>query len=71
LRIDLSGGPSVAQLLDRVQGAVVAAQDHQDLPFEQVVEIVKPPRRLGHTSIFQVMISWQNTDVRTIELPDL
>ncbi|WP_302478704.1 amino acid adenylation domain-containing protein [Burkholderia lata] len=71
LRIDLSGVPSVAQLLDRVQEAVVAAQDHQDLPFEQVVEIVKPPRRLGHTSIFQVMISWQNTDVRTIEVPDL
>ncbi|WP_338083561.1 amino acid adenylation domain-containing protein [Burkholderia arboris] len=71
LRIDLSGVPSVAQLLERVQGAVVAAQDHQDLPFEQVVEIVKPPRRLGHTSIFQVMISWQNTDVRTFELPDL
>ncbi|MGN4107323.1 non-ribosomal peptide synthetase [Burkholderia gladioli] len=63
--------PSVAQLLDRVQSTVVAAQDHQDLPFEQVVEIVKPQRRLAHTSIFQVMISWQNTDMRTIELPDL
>ncbi len=71
LRIDLSGMPSVAQLLDRVQSTVVAAQDHQDLPFEQVVEIVKPQRRLAHTSIFQVMISWQNTDMRTIELPDL
>ncbi|MBN3816192.1 amino acid adenylation domain-containing protein [Paraburkholderia sp. Se-20369] len=71
LRIDLSGVPSVAQLLDRVQATVIGAQDHQDLPFEQVVEIVKPPRRLGHTSIFQVMISWQNTDMRTIALPDL
>ncbi len=71
LRIDLSGMPSVAQLLDRVQSTVIAAQDHQDLPFEQVVEIVKPQRRLAHTSIFQVMISWQNTDMRTIELPDL
>ncbi|WP_186130366.1 amino acid adenylation domain-containing protein, partial [Burkholderia gladioli] len=71
LRIDLSGMPSVGQLLDRVQSTIVAAQDHQDLPFEQVVEIVKPQRRLAHTSIFQVMISWQNTDMRTIELPDL
>uniref|UniRef100_UPI001FC8DA56 condensation domain-containing protein n=1 Tax=Burkholderia cepacia TaxID=292 RepID=UPI001FC8DA56 len=71
LRIDLSGMPSVGQLLDRVQSTIVAAQDHQDLPFEQVVEIVKPQRRLAHTSIFQVMISWQNTDMRIIELPDL
>ncbi|KWK19878.1 hypothetical protein WT79_30590, partial [Burkholderia stagnalis] len=71
LRIDLSGAPSVAQLLDRVQVTVIAAQDHQDLPFERVVEIVQPPRRLDHTSIFQVMISWQDVDTRAVELPDL
>ncbi|WP_232443779.1 condensation domain-containing protein, partial [Burkholderia ubonensis] len=71
LRIDLSDTPSVAQLLDRVQATVIAAQDHQDLPFEQVVEIVQPPRRLDHTSIFQVMISWQDIDMRAVELPDL
>ncbi|KVN54720.1 hypothetical protein WT14_29940 [Burkholderia stagnalis] len=71
LRIDLSGAPSVAQLLDRVQATVIAAQDHQDLPFERVVEIVQPPRRLDHTSIFQVMISWQDVDTRAVELPDL
>ncbi|RQS02351.1 amino acid adenylation domain-containing protein, partial [Burkholderia sp. Bp9002] len=71
LRIDLSGAPSVVQLLDRVQATVIAAQDHQDLPFEQVVEIVQPPRRLDHTSIFQVMISWQDVDMRAVELPDL
>ncbi len=71
LRIDLSGAPSVAQLLDRVQATVIAAQDHQDLPFEQVVEIVQPPRRLDHTSIFQVMIAWQDIDMRAVELPGL
>ncbi|MGX5878888.1 condensation domain-containing protein, partial [Burkholderia gladioli] len=48
LRLDLSGAPDAAALLARVRQAALAAQDHQDLPFEQVVEIVNPPRNLGH-----------------------
>ena len=48
------------QLLARVRELVSAAQDHQDLPFEQVVEIVQPPRRLNHTPLFQVVFDWQN-----------
>jgi non-ribosomal peptide synthetase component F len=41
----------------------VSGQDNQDLPFEQVVEIVQPARRLDHTPLFQVMFSWNNQDV--------
>ncbi|NTF46666.1 condensation domain-containing protein, partial [Rhizobium rhizogenes] len=63
LRIDLSGSPDVGALLSRVRSKVLAGQDHQDLPFEQVVEIVQPARRLDHTPLFQVMFSWQNEDV--------
>src|SRR5262245_10970671 len=63
LRIDVSDGPSVGELLARVRQTALAAQDHQDLPFEQVVEIVKPPRRLDHTPLFQVMLAWQNNEV--------
>ncbi|GGG86308.1 hypothetical protein GCM10011585_32760 [Edaphobacter dinghuensis] len=62
LRIDLSGQPTVEELLHRVRAATLQAQDHQDLPFEQVVEIVNPPRRLDHTPIFQVMLVWQNDE---------
>lgn len=62
LRIDLSGQPSVAELLARVRAATLAAQDHQDLPFEQVLEIVQPPRRLEHTPLFQVMFAWWQSD---------
>ncbi|MGN6151348.1 MAG: non-ribosomal peptide synthetase, partial [Lysobacteraceae bacterium] len=58
LRIEVSG--SVSALLDRVKAATLDAQDHQELPFEQVVEIVRPPRSLGHTPIFQAMLAWQD-----------
>ena len=60
MRIDLDGDPSVAQLLARTRAQVLAAQRHQDLPFDQVVEAVKPPRSLSHTPIFQVTFAWQN-----------
>ncbi|MCP3468521.1 condensation domain-containing protein [Bradyrhizobium sp. CCGUVB23] len=63
LRLDLSGEPSVAELLERTRRTALAAQEHQDLPFEQVVEIVQPPRRLDHTPVFQVMLAWGTTPV--------
>ncbi|MBM7093961.1 hypothetical protein JTP67_36755, partial [Streptomyces sp. S12] len=46
LRLDLSGDPSVGELLARVREQVLQAQAHQALPFEQVVEAVKPVRSL-------------------------
>jgi amino acid adenylation domain-containing protein len=71
LRIDLSDRPTVTELLGRVRRTVLAAQDHQDLPFEQVVEIVQPLRRPSHTPLFQVMLNWQNNDEVTLALPRL
>ncbi|KAG0360084.1 hypothetical protein BGZ54_009708, partial [Gamsiella multidivaricata] len=67
LRIDLSGEPSAEQLLERVRKTTVAAQAHQDLPFEQVVEIAQPPRRMDQTPLFQVLFAWQNNDVGTLQ----
>ncbi len=71
LRVDLSGEPSLAELLARVRATALAAQDHQDLPFEQVVEIAEPLRRLDQTPIFQVMFAWQNHDAAGLDLPGL
>ncbi|WXG14266.1 amino acid adenylation domain-containing protein [Xenorhabdus griffiniae] len=71
LRIDLSGEPNVAELLARVRKTALAAQEHQDLPFEQVVEIVQPPRRLAHTPLFQVMFAWQSNEIVEWRLPGL
>ena len=59
LRIDVSGEPSVVELLSRVRKTALLAQEHQDLPFEQVVEIVSPPRRLDQSPVFQVMCTWE------------
>src|SRR5262249_40251208 len=47
------------------------AQEHQDLPFEQVVEIVRPPRQLDRTPVFQVMFAWENHLGGTLELPGI
>ena len=69
LRIDLSGEITVAELLARVRHTLLAAQDHQDLPFEQVVEILQPPRRLDRTPLFQVMLAWQNNEAQHFTLP--
>ena len=71
LRLDLSGGPSVGELLDRVKTRVLEAQAHEDLPFEQVVEIARPPRSLAHEPIFQTMFAWQNHDEGGLDLPGL
>ena len=69
LRIDLRGEPSVAEMLKRVRGVVLGAQEHQDVPFEQVVEMVQPPRHLNHTPVFQVMFAWQNQEWSLPQLP--
>ncbi|KAG0343857.1 hypothetical protein BG004_004928, partial [Podila humilis] len=71
LRVDLSAQPNTKQLLERVRKTTVSAQAHQDLPFEQVVEVVRPPRRTDITPIFQVMLAWQNNDYEILALNDL
>ncbi|HEU4733061.1 MAG TPA: amino acid adenylation domain-containing protein [Kofleriaceae bacterium] len=71
LRVDVSGQPDAAELLRRVRHTVLAGQEHQDLPFEQVVEIVQPPRRLSHTPLFQVVLAWQGEGEARVELPGL
>jgi non-ribosomal peptide synthetase component F len=71
LRVDVSGSPTVGELLQRVKVLTLGAQQHQDIPFEQVVEIVRPERSLAHNPLFQVMFVWQNTPSGDLELPGL
>ncbi|MFD1299856.1 amino acid adenylation domain-containing protein, partial [Lysobacter gummosus] len=68
LRLDLSENPTVGELLARVREQVLQAQSHQDVPFEQVVEALKPARSLAHSPLFQLMFSWQNTPQPALEL---
>ena len=61
LRIDFANSPSIGELLLRAHAVLVAAREHEDLPFEQVVAIVQPPRRLNQSPIFQVFFNWNDT----------
>jgi amino acid adenylation domain-containing protein len=72
LRGDLSGDPSFVDLLGRVREDTLSGYTHQGLPFEKLVEEVKPERSRAHSPIFQVMFALQNTPMGGgSELPGL
>jgi amino acid adenylation domain-containing protein len=70
VRLDLSGSPSVRELLERTKVQTLAALQHQDTPFERVVELVRPTRSLAQSPLFQVMFAWQSAE-EVIELPEI
>ena len=60
LRTDVSGNPSFAALLERVKHTALEAYEHQELPFEKLVEELQPVRNTSHTPIVQVMFNLHN-----------
>ncbi|MGW6258070.1 amino acid adenylation domain-containing protein [Streptomyces sp. NPDC055085] len=60
-----------AEFLRTVREGALGAFEHQDIPFEQVVEAVRPPREPSRTPLFQVMMAMQNVPDRVRVAPDL
>ncbi|MEI2831855.1 non-ribosomal peptide synthetase [Pseudomonas mosselii] len=59
LRCELDGQMSADALLDQVRQTIIDGQSHQDLPFEQLVEALQPPRSSAYNPLFQVMCNVQ------------
>jgi amino acid adenylation domain-containing protein/non-ribosomal peptide synthase protein (TIGR01720 family) len=71
LRVDVAGDPTVSELLAQVRQRGLAAYEHQDVPFEVLVERLNPTRSLTHHPLFQVALGWQNNPPTTLALGDL
>ncbi|WP_055108572.1 amino acid adenylation domain-containing protein [Paenibacillus ihumii] len=69
LRADTSGNPSFAELISRVREADLAAYEHQDLPFERLVEVLNPARSRARHPLFQIMLVLQNAAAAPFDFP--
>ena len=71
LRADLSGDPTVRELLGRVRATTLGGYEHQDLPFEKLVKAIRPERDLSRGAVVQVLFNLLNFPAVHEELPGL
>ncbi|HEX3759107.1 MAG TPA: amino acid adenylation domain-containing protein [Kofleriaceae bacterium] len=69
LRLDLTGEPSLGELVQRVRDVATGAFAHQDLPFEQLVGELRPNREFGHAPLFQTMFVLRNSPIPAVPIP--
>ncbi|HEY6548665.1 MAG TPA: condensation domain-containing protein, partial [Vicinamibacteria bacterium] len=71
LRTDFSGDPTVRELVARVKGVAREAFDHEELPFEKLVDELNPDRDPGQNPIFQVVFAMQRASRSDLGMPGL
>src|SRR5436853_3208845 len=68
LRSDLSGNPRFVELLEASRQTILDAYAHQHVPFEMLVEELRPERSLSHSPLFQILFVLQNLELGNVEL---
>jgi amino acid adenylation domain-containing protein len=71
LRTDLSGDPTFSTLLARVREVTLQGYEHQDVPFDQLVQALHPERSPDHSPLFQTMFILQNFPITRAKMPGL
>ncbi len=71
LRADLAGGPSFRQLVRRLREVTLDAFSRQEVPFEKLVQELRPERHPSRTPLFQALFNMQDFPRRDFELPGL
>jgi len=71
LRNDLSGNPTVGEVLSQMRQVGMEAAANQDLPFDKVVEAAKAERSLSHNPLYQVMFGMHDAPTSKVDLPEL
>ncbi|SKB14961.1 non ribosomal peptide synthetase, involved in aeruginosin biosynthesis [Planktothrix sp. PCC 11201] len=71
MRNSLQGNPTFGELLQQVRQGVLGAYANQDVPFEQVVDVLQIERSLSYNPLFQVIFALQNAPLGDLNLPGL
>ena len=67
----MSGNPTLATILARVRNRSLEAYEHQEAPFEEVLESLQIPRSRAHSPLFQILFTLQNAPLEVVEIDGL